>query len=300
MPQSERKSYILGLFLGALAFTIWGLLPLYWKLVNALNPYQIFSHRVIWSLIFLVVIMVLKKELSSFITLIKEPKLWLKVLAPAVFISINWLVYIWSVNSGYVIEASLGYYINPLVLTLFGFIFFKERLSKLQILGLTLAALGVLYKTLTYGQFPFIALILAVSFAIYGLLKKWSNLSSIKGLSFETLIVGIPALIFLMNQEVSGVGISGRLPIGFWLLIALSGIATATPLILYAESTKRLPLNVIGFLQYISPTISLVLGIFIFNENFDSNSLIAFIMIWSGLICFSVAQYIKLKGMNRI
>jgi chloramphenicol-sensitive protein RarD len=244
------------------------------------------------------VIMTINKEFSAFITLIKQPKLWLKVLAPAVFISINWLVYIWSVNSGYVIEASLGYYINPLVLTLFGFIFFKERLSRLQVLGLSLAALGVLYKTVTYGQFPFIALILAVSFAIYGLLKKWSNLSSVKGLSFETLIVGIPALIFLMNQEASGVGISGRLPIGFWLLIAFSGIATATPLILYAESTKRLPLNVVGFLQYISPTLSLLLGIFVFKEKFDSNALFAFIIIWAGLILFYIDQYIKLKGMR--
>lgn len=298
MDPHGKKSYLIGLFFGAASFTIWGLLPLYWKLVASLTPYQIFSHRVVWSLLFITLILLLQKELKGFFALLKQPKMWLKILGPACFISINWLTYIWSVNNGYVIESSLGYYINPLVLTIFGFIFFKERLNRLQITGIALAALGVIYKTLTYGQVPYIALILAVSFAIYGVLKKFSQLDSVKGLGFETLIISIPSLFYLLGQESAGLGISGNLPLHFWLLIALSGIVTATPLIFYAESTKRLPLNVVGFLQYISPTLSLFLGIFVFKETFDFNSLISFILIWSGLIFFSLSQYLAVKKMS--
>lgn len=298
MDPHGKKNYLIGLFFGAASFTIWGLLPLYWKLVASLTPYQIFSHRVVWSLLFLTFILLLQKEFKGFFALLKQPRMWLKILGPAFFISINWLTYIWSVNNGYVIESSLGYYINPLVLTIFGFIFFKERLNRLQIAGITLAALGVIYKALTYGQVPYIALILAVSFAIYGVLKKFSQLDSVKGLGFETLIISIPSLFYLLSQESAGLGISGNLPFHFWLLIAFSGVVTATPLIFYAESTKRLPLNVVGFLQYISPTLSLFLGIFVFKETFDFNGLISFIFIWSGLIFFSLSQYFAVKKMS--
>ncbi len=298
MDPHNKKNYMVGLCFGAGSFAIWGLLPLYWKLVAALTPYQIFSHRVVWSLLFILFILLIQKELKNFTALLRQPKMWLKILGPAFFISINWLTYIWSVNNGYVIEASLGYFINPLVLTLFGFIFFRERLNTLQVVGITLAALGVVYKTVTYGQVPYIALVLAVSFAIYGLLKKFSKLDSVKGLGFETLIIGIPALIYLVNQETSGLGITGHMPPSFWLLIGLSGIVTATPLIFYAESTKRLPLNVVGFLQYISPSLSLMLGIFVFKESFDFNSLIAFILIWAGLVFFSLSQYLTVKRMT--
>lgn len=298
MDPQGKKNYLIGLFFGAAAFGIWGLLPLYWKLVAALTPYQIFSHRVVWSLLFLLIILLVQKELSGFLKLLKQPKMWLKIAGPSCFISINWLTYIWSVNNGYVVESSLGYYINPLVLTLFGALFFKERLNRLQITGIALAALGVVYKTLTYGQVPYIALVLAISFAIYGVLKKFSHLDSVKGLGFETLIISIPSLFYLVSQETSGLGISGNLPFHFWLLIALSGIVTATPLIFYAESTKRLPLNVVGFLQYISPTFSLLLGIFVFKEAFDLNGLISFMLIWSGLIFFSLSQYLAVKRMT--
>lgn len=297
MDPHGKNSYIIGLFFGAAAFGIWGLLPLYWKLVAALTPYQIFSHRVVWSLLFIVMILLVQKELGGFLKLLKQPQMWLKIAGPACFISINWLTYIWSVNNGYVVESSLGYYINPLVLTLFGAFFFKEKLNRLQITGIGLAALGVVYKTFTYGQVPYIALVLAVSFAIYGVLKKFSHLDSVKGLGFETLIISIPSMVYLVGQESAGLGIQGNLPFQFWFLIALSGIVTATPLIFYAESTKRLPLNVVGFLQYISPTFSLLLGIFVFKEAFDLNSLISFILIWSGLVFFSLSQYLAVKRM---
>jgi len=292
----DRQNYIKGLLYGGLAFVLWGLLPLYWKLVSALNPYQIFAHRVFWSLIFIVAIMKHRKQFRSFMDLVKDKNNWIASFGPALFISINWLTYIWGVNNGYVIETSLGYYINPLVLTLFGALFYHEKLDRLQMIGIGLAGLGVLIKIIVYGRLPIIALILAISFAIYGLLKKQSKFTSLVGLGFETLIVGLPAFILILFSEGSGHGINGNLPVSFWLLIALSGLVTAVPLLLYGEGTKRLPLKVVGFLQYIAPTIALFLGIFVFKEPFNTEELIPFLVIWSGLICFVISQVKMLKN----
>ncbi len=293
--QNTRQQTIIGLIYGGLSFTLWGLLPLYWRLVQALSPYQVFAHRVVWSFFFLVPIMAYRKELNDFLKLVKSPKAWLKIAPAALFISVNWLTYIWSVTQGFVIEASLGYYINPLVLTIFGMIFFKERLTRLQAIGIVAAAIGVMIKTLAYGQVPWIALILAFSFASYGLLKKLSPLNTTIGLSFETLIVGMPAMVYLALMEGANQGIVGNLHVSFWLLIGLSGIATATPLLLYSEGTKRLPLKYMGILQYISPTLSLILGITVFGENFDQTALIAFLFIWLGVVLFSLSGLLNKK-----
>lgn len=292
----NKQEYIQGLMSGIAAFILWGLLPLYWKSVSAISPYQVFAQRVVWSLVFVVFILLVKKDFKGFMEKMKLFDNWKVTIGPALFISINWLVYIYAVNTGYVLEASLGYYINPLVLTLFGGIFFKEHLTKLQAIGIGFAGLGVLLKTLMYGRIPYFALILAVSFAIYGLLKKKSPLDSISGLGFETMIVGLPTMIYLVFSEVSGQGITGNLPWHFWLLIAMSGAITATPLLLYSFSTKRLPLKVIGFLQYIAPTIGLFLGIFVFKEAFEIKDLLPFILIWMGLVCFTYSQIKLIKS----
>lgn len=295
MTKLERKNYIKGLIYTGVAFVLWGLLPLYWKLVDGITPYQIFAHRVSWSVLFIVLILLYKKKLQAFGQALKVGKNWLYVIPPTVFISINWLTYIWSVNSGYVIEASLGYYINPLVLTLLGVIFLKERLTRIQWIGMAFAGIGVLLKTLMYGRIPVVAFVLAVSFAIYGLLKKQSKFDGLTGLGFETIIVGIPSVFYLLFVEASGTGISGNLPPTFWFLICISGVVTAIPLLLYAEGTKRLPLTVVGFMQYIAPTISLVLGIFVFKEAFELSDIIPFALIWIGLICFTYSQVRILK-----
>ncbi len=292
----NKKHYITGLIYGGLAFILWGLLPIYWKLVKALNPYQVFTHRVFWSVIFLTIIMTYKGQIKDFLSLLKDKSNWLSTLGPAFFISINWLTYIWGVNNGYVIETSLGYYMNPLVLTLLGAIFYRERLDKLQTIGIVLATIGVLIKILVYGEIPILALVLAISFAIYGLLKKKSKFTSLTGLGFETVIVGIPATLMIIFTETTGQGISGNLPISFWVLISMSGVVTAIPLLLYGESTKRLPLKVVGFLQYIAPTIGLFLGIFVFKEAFSLEDLIPFIIIWIGLAFFVLSQVRMLKN----
>ncbi|HAP44008.1 MAG: hypothetical protein A2087_06770 [Spirochaetes bacterium GWD1_61_31] len=287
----DKKQYATGLMNGLGAFLLWGLLPLYWRLVGAIAPYQIFAHRVVWSLLFVLILLLARGELREFGRLVRQPKLWLRLLGPAVFISINWLTYIWGVNSGYVIESSLGYYMNPLVLTLFGTVFLKEKLTRLQAAGIALSAVGVAIKTLSYGRFPWVAIVLAVTFAVYGLLKKLSPLKSLKGLGFETLIISLPALGYLLFAELGGSGIAGNLPWYYWPLIMASGVATAVPLLLFAEATSRLPLTVIGFLQYLAPTIALFLGIFVFQEDFEAASLLAFGFVWTGIILFSAAQY---------
>jgi len=296
----DKKRYGEGLLMSTGAFVIWGLLPLYWKWVSAITPYEIFAQRVVWSLFFVLILMRNKERLQNFIHMVKQPRHLLKTIAPAIFISFNWLTYIWGVNNGYVLEASLGYYINPLVLTLFGRIFFKEHLTRDQKIGISFAMIGVVYKTVTYGRVPYIALILAFSFAIYGLLKKKSTFTSLTGLGIETLLIGVPALITLLYYESQGMGIIGNLPSYYWLRIMLSGVLTATPLLLYSEGTKRLPLSIIGFLQYIAPTISLFLGIFIFKEAFNFSSLIAFIFIWIGLAIFTREQVILFRKQKKV
>ena len=291
----ERQRYIQGLVCSSTAFTFWGLLTLYWKLVGDVSPYLVFCNRVVWSFVFIIVLLAVRKKLPEFLRMIKTPREWLQIIAPAVLISINWLMFIWAVNNDYVIECSLGYFINPLVLTIFGALFFKEKLSIWQLAGIVIAGVGVLIKSLLYGKFPFVGLILAVSFALYGLFKKKSKLSSLNGLAFETLLVGIPSFGFLLFAEFSGGGISAGFPAYYWLLMAGSGVVTAVPLLLYGEGAKRLPLTAVGFLQYIAPILMLVLGIFVFGEPFVAVDIIPFVLIWIGLVFFSYSQYKLLK-----
>jgi len=296
----DKKRYAEGLLMLCAAFIIWGLLPLYWKWVSAITPYEIFAQRVIWSFLFIIILMRNKARFLNFMQVIKQPKNLVKTIGPAIFISLNWLTYIWGVNNGFVLEASLGYYINPLVLTMFGRFFFKEHLTRDQKIAISLAIVGVVYKTFSYGRVPYIAIILAFSFGIYGLLKKKSTFTSLTGLGVETLLIGLPAMIYLVYIESQHMGIIGNLPTYYWLRIMLSGALTAIPLLLYSEGTKRLPLSIIGFLQYIAPTISLFLGIFVFKESFDVSSLIAFVFIWIGLAIFTREQIVLFKTQNRV
>lgn len=291
----DRKEYIQGIVFGISAYLLWGLLPLYWKMVGVISPLQIFSHRVVWSFIFLTLIMIFMKKGETFRNEIKSVKNWLYFLWPSIFISINWIIFIWAVNNGYVLETSLGYYMNPLLVNLFGSILLKEKVSRLQKFGIGFATAGVILKTVTYGKLPIIAIVLALSFSVYGLLKKKSRVDSLTGLAFETLIIGIPSVIYMLYIEISGQGIAGNQPGYFWPIIILSGVLTAIPLLLYAEGLKKLPMTVMGFIQYLAPTIGLFLGIFVFKEPFDISSLFAFGLIWIGIGFFIYSQMLFLK-----
>src|SRR5690625_1940807 len=269
-----------GIIFTILSYLIWGFLPIYWKLLEHTTAGEILAHRIVWAFIFMLLLVVLSNNWSPFIheckIVFQEKKKWISITGAAVIISINWLVYIWAVNNNFVVQASLGYYINPLISILLGIIILKERVTGRQIFAIILAAIGVIYLTIDFGVFPWIALVLATSFAVYGLLKKTINISATFGLTIETMIVTPIALIYLLTLSKQSFALSA----GFSLtnsLLAGAGIMTAVPLLLFAFGARRIPLSMLGFLQYIAPTIMLLLGVLLYKEPFTSSHLVAFV-----------------------
>jgi chloramphenicol-sensitive protein RarD len=275
-----------GLLSAIFAFLIWGFLPLYWKLIQVVPAFEILIHRIIWSTVFLFIILIFQKRLREFASALSFKNLKISFLS-GIIVGGNWLLYIWAVNSGYVIETSLGYYINPLISVVIGSIFFKENLSYTQIFAVIVASTGVMILTLGYGRFPWIALTLAISFAVYGSLRKISNLGPIIGLQVETFILVIPATFyfFILFNNNSNHFVS--LGIFYKLMLAGAGIVTALPLLFFAEAVRNINLSTVGMLQYIGPTINFLLGVFLFKEEFTIYHLYAFILIWVAVIIFS-------------
>jgi chloramphenicol-sensitive protein RarD len=279
-----------GIWYGILAYTAWGVLPLYWKLLNVVPALEILAHRIIWSFVFVCLILLLTGGWQTLLTVIQNKKNLMFLFLCGFLISLNWFTYIWAVNSNHVIEASMGYYINPLVVVLLGVVVLKEKLTRLQGMAIFLAAIGVLVMTVQYGRVPWIALILAGSFALYGLSKKLIMVDSLTGLALETIIVMPIALLYIISQQAQGTGALGRVPVQTALILCGSGIVTATPLLWFAKGAQKVRLTVLGFLQYIAPTISLLLGIFVFKEYFSAIHFIGFSFIWAGLLIFIVSN----------
>lgn len=275
-----------GILYAASAYLLWGFFPLYFKLLGKVPPLQILAHRFIWSFLFLIILVLLMKQFTRLKESITKRILISYFFAGAI-LAVNWGTYVYAVNSGHVLESSLGYFINPMVSVLLGVIFLKERLRIGQWIPVGLAAAGVIYLTFVFGSIPWIALILAFSFGIYGLIKKISPLDSLPGLTLETGLILIPAVIFLAIQEASGVGVFGHTTSYIDILLALCGIVTAVPLLLFSAGAKRINLTTIGILQYCTPTIQFLLGTILFKEPFDLHKLVGFIMIWIGLIVFT-------------
>jgi chloramphenicol-sensitive protein RarD len=290
MDQSSSNWDKVGLGYAFLAYTAWGFLPLYWKMLKSVPAYEVLLHRMVWSFIFVTVILLVMGKWDKFKVILKSPKTWASVSICAVLISINWFLYIWAVNTNQIIEASLGYYINPLISVLLGLLVLKEKLSGLQYTAVTLAAIGVAIPISQLGSVPWIALSLAISFALYGLAKKMANLESIVGLALETMIITPFALIYLAYLEASGVGSIPSLSITELLFLIGSGIATATPLLWFAQAANRIPLSAIGFMQYLAPSISLVLGIYIYDEPFTKVHLLSFMFIWGASILYAISK----------
>ncbi len=279
-----------GILYGASSFALWGILPLYWKLLQAVPPLEILYHRIFWSFIIMVVVVFLSKKWKNMVDIFSDKRKLIPVFLCGILISINWYIYIYAVNTDQVIEASMGYYMNPLVMVLLGVTVFKERLNRWQLSAIVLAALGVIIVTVQYGRVPWIALVLACSFATYGLVKKMVAVDSIIGLTMETLIVMPVALFFILKLETGGTGTFVTAPFALSLILAGSGIVTATPLLLYARGIERTTFSMIGFLQYIAPSINLFLGIFVFKEHFTLSHLISFCFIWAGLVIFTMSN----------
>ena len=285
----------LGIWFGVLAYSIWGILPLYWKLLDDMPALEILAHRILWSFIFTAIILLVTHGWKILISALANRKKMILIFSCGFLISLNWFTYIYAVNSNHVIDASMGYYINPLVVVLLGMTVLKEKLNRWQGAAIVLAAIGVLIRTFQYGNVPWIALILAASFALYGLIKKIIAVDSITGLALETFIVMPIALLYIINLEVKGMGTLGAAPLQTVLILACSGIFTSVPLLLYAKGVQKIKFSMMGFLQYITPSINLVLGIFVFKEYFSVSYLISFCFIWAALLNFTLANLGLLK-----
>ncbi|MHB8134646.1 MAG: EamA family transporter RarD [Anaerolineaceae bacterium] len=273
-----------------IAYAMWGFFPIYFKFLHAVPATQIMAHRVSWSFVFLSLMIIFTGKIKDLLKNMNK-KVMLLYFCAGVIISINWLTYVWGVNAGYVIETSLGYFINPLVSVLLGVIILKERLRPLQWVPVILAAIGVTYITIQHGSLPWIAMVLAVTFGTYGLLKKIAPLQATQGLTLETGGVFIPALGYLLFCEFTGTGAYGHINLPTTLLLTATGIITAVPLLFFAAGAPKVPLTTIGLLQYIAPTIQFLIGVFIYREPFSTDQLIGFGIIWLALIIFSLESY---------
>ena len=269
------------------AYAMWGFFPIYFKFLHEAPALQIMAHRVTWSFIFLIFLIAVRKEFSQILKSLTK-KIILTYTIAGTLLAINWLTYVWGVNAGFVVETSLGYFINPLVSVVLGVVFLKEKLRNLQWIPVGLAAIGVIYLAIDHGSLPWIALVLASTFGTYGLFKKIAPLPSIHGLTVETGAVLIPALLFLLFVEFNGSAAFGHASPQTTFLLALSGIITAIPLIFFASGAPKVPLTTIGILQYIAPTIQFLIGVFIYDEPFTKGQLVGFGIVWIALIIFTV------------
>jgi chloramphenicol-sensitive protein RarD len=292
--QSLKAGMKKGILFALMGYAIWGFFPLYFKTLQAAPAFQIMAHRVVWSFLLLAAIVVIRRGTRELLAAL-TPQIVLQYAIAGFLLAINWVTYVWAVNSGFVVEASLGYFINPLVSVLLGVVFLKERLRPLQWLPVLLAAVGVTYLTLSMGKLPWISLVLAFSFGLYGLTKKITPLNSLHGLTMETGAVFLPALGFLIYEQLRGVGAFGSGDPGFSLLLASTGIATAVPLLFFSSGTRVVPLTTIGLLQYVTPTTQFLLGVLVFKEPVSSDKMIGFVIIWIALVLFTGENLLRIR-----
>jgi chloramphenicol-sensitive protein RarD len=291
MKKTETQK---GVIYAGFSYLLWGLLPIYWKLLDNVNAKEILASRVLWSFIFMVIILILTKKWGLFVQTIKgfakNKKQMYALTIASLLISVNWFIYIWAVNSGHMIEASLGYYINPLISILLGMFVLKEKLTLYQYVSFILAAIGVLIISISHGQFPWIAISLAFSFGVYGLAKKLINVDSAVGLTLETLVITPIAVIYMGFLFINDAHSFLSHVVQTDLLLIGAGAATAIPLLYFAKGAQKIPLSLLGFLQYIAPTLTLLLGVFVYNEHFSKIQLLSFIFIWSALTIYSLSK----------
>lgn len=278
------------------AYLTWGLFPIYWKWLHQVPALQLLSHRIVWSFILLAGVLFITRDWQKFRALASDGKVIRIYLVAAVLIGVNWLTYVWAVNAGYIVETSLGYFINPLLSVLMGVIFLRERLRPLQWLPVGLAAVGVTYLTVVYGRLPWIALTLAFSFAFYGLVKKMAPLSSLYGIALETGLLFLPALLYLGYEEFAGQASFLHDGMTSDLLLIGAGLVTTIPLLMFASAARRIPLSMIGIMQYIAPTLQFLLGVLVYHEPFTATQAFGFAIVWIGLIIFGVEGWLARRA----
>ncbi len=285
--QRSSKDALLGFFTAAGAFLIWGVSPIYWKELHPVPAIEIVTHRVVWSLVLLLPLLAVPASRRELGAAARNASRVATMLATTLLISTNWLIFIWAVNHGHVLQTSLGYYMNPLVNVLLGVIFLRESLRPLQLAAVLLAATAVLSLTVTYGTFPWIALTLAFSFGFYGLIRKTVPLSSVVGLFMEMLLLAVPAAAYLIHLDRLGTGAFLHLGLKIDGLLVATAFFTAVPLILFTLGARRLHLSTLGFLQYLAPTCFFLCAVFVFHEPVSTAQIVTFGLIWAALALYS-------------
>lgn len=271
-----------------LAFTLWGLFPVYFKTLHQISPLEMLAHRMVWSMLFLFIVLTVRMQWRWLGPVLRDRHLLGRFAASALLLSTNWGIYIWAVNAGHIVEASLGYFINPLINVLFGLGFLGERLKRVQWLAVAIAAGGVLWLTWENGHPPWISLALAFSFAGYGLLRKTARLGALEGLTLETVILFPVAVLYLVFASAAGHSGFAAASLGVKMLLALAGPITAIPLLLFAAAARRIPLSMLGLIQYVTPTLQLLIGVLIYSEPFGQVQLIGYGAIWVALLVYSL------------
>lgn len=275
------------------AYTLWGLLPLYWKSMQTVPAFEVLCHRAVWSFAFVVLLLAGKKQWEWLQQARKTPVTLITFLGTSCLLALNWSTYIWAVNTGRIVDTSLGYFINPLLSVLLGVLFLGERLRLWQWIAIGLALGGVVFLTLGYGAFPWIALTLAITFGFYGLLRKTASLGALEGLSLETAVLCLPAIPYLVYLESVGTASFGHTGAMTSILLAFAGVVTALPLLLFAYAARRVTLATVGILQYIAPTGQFLLGVLVYGETFTKTRLVGFGVIWIALFIYSLEGVIE-------
>lgn len=283
-PPAPRR----GVWAAISAYALWGLLPLYWKALHDVPARHILAHRIVWSCVVLAGLVAVRREWRVLAAAARHVRTLAIYLVAAILLALNWFTYIWAVNSDRIVESSLGYYINPLVSVVLGVMVLRERLRRIQWLAVLGAGCGVLYLTLHYGQFPWLALALAMSFGLYGLMKKTAPLPALPGLAIETFMLLLPALAYLVWLQRAGPGAFGGGGGSRTALLVLSGGVTVLPLLLFAQAARQVRLSTMGVLQYISPSLGLAIGVLVYGEPFPRPRLIGFAIIWASLLTYWV------------
>lgn len=288
------ENYKQGIFFGLAAYVLWGILPVYWKALELVSPFEILSSRFMWSCVFVFLLIIFQKKWPLFAKEVKlvfsNVKTGAAMVASGITISFNWGTFIWAVNNGHIVETSMGYYINPLVSILFAVVFLRERLDKMQLAAITCAFIGVASMVYSFGKIPWVSLTLAFTFALYGLLKKILPVSALTSIMLETLLITPLALVYEYSLWQQGVSFYASGNSQVIMMLTGAGVVTAIPLLLFTAGARLLPLKIIGFLQYISPTLTLLIGVFVYNEVFTASHLLAFGWIWAALLLFIVSQ----------
>ena len=292
MSSNGHNEHRKGVLYGILCYGTWGFFPLYWKMLQHVPPVEILCHRMFWSMVFMATLFVGIRRYPVR-QHVRTRRQFLLLFLTGALMAANWGVYIWAINNGHIVQSSLGYYINPLLNVLFGFLFLKERLNRVQCVSLLLAVVGVTYLTVDFGSFPLISIVLALTFALYGLVRKKIDIDATSALTVETIYMSVPALAYLVVTFLQGNNALNDFHLPTALLLAMGGVVTALPLLWFGKAAERIPLSTMGFIQYLSPSLQLLIGVIIFGEPFTTSHVVCFSCIWLGLILFSADSVIR-------